>query len=378
MGIGRKDFTGMERGNQMKIVIWGLGNMMNFYMARKGLYKDKIIVAFVDNNPLLWGKRFHDVPIVAPAELHNLEYEYIIICVFDDINIKKQLIIELGVDEHKIKSIREIDEYYTKKVIDKYKESNDLEIRDTVSYYTQNGLSLFARYSPDRTDYEVFRDGENHPYIVFDKKRIYYPDKYSFFIMRNGKEYVTDIMYEQKENSPHLYVKDENIISKGSVVVDAGTCEGNFAIRFIDKVSKMYLIESDPIWIECLKRTFLPYKDKVVICNKQLARYDSSSTITLDSLLMNQKIDFLKMDIEGAEIDALLGAQDTLLKSNANCAICSYHKMNDEKNIKFILNNLGYQTQTSDGYIFFGTMKIYMILWIYEKVLYMQEKLIKF
>lgn len=51
------------------------------------------------------------------------------------------------------------------------------------------------------------------------------------------------------------------------------------AIRFGDRVSKMYLIESDPIWAECLERTFYPFKDKVVICNKALARYDSQTTI---------------------------------------------------------------------------------------------------
>jgi len=82
-------------------------------------------------------------------------------------------------------------------------------------------------------------------------------------------------MYEQKDKSPHLYIKDENIITQNSVLVDAGTCEGNFAIRFVDKVSKMYLIEPDPVWQECLQRTFYPFKDKVVICNKSLARYDS-------------------------------------------------------------------------------------------------------
>lgn len=336
----------------MKIVIWGMGYLMQTYIDRKGLYKNDDIVAFVDNNSLLWGKSFLDIPILAPAELRETEFDCVIIC-STDLSIKKQLINDLKVDIHRIKSIVEIEEYYTQKLIDKYKKSKDKEIQGIVANYKRNGVSVFGNYFPELTDYDVYRDEDNHPYVIYEGKRIYYPDTYRFFGRCNGKEYITDIMYEQKENSPHLYVIDENSILPGSVVVDAGACEGNFAIRFVERASKMYLIESDPLWIECLERTFRPFKNKVIICDKQLARYDSMSSITLDSLLKNQRIDFLKMDIEGSEIDALLGARNTLLDNNVNCAICCYHKMNDEENIRFILDSLGYQTNTSDGYMFF-------------------------
>lgn len=336
----------------MQIVIWGMKYLMQSFIDRKGLYKNDKIVAFVDNNSLLWGKSYQGIPILSPIELKQIVFDYVIICA-DDISIRKQLIEELDINIYKIKSIKEIEKYYTQKLIEKYADSKDEEIQKLILHYEKNGLSVFGDYSPELVDYEVYRDEENHPYVVYEQKRIYYPDAYRFIWRCNGKEYISDIMYEQKDKSPHLYIKDENIITQNSVLVDAGTCEGNFAIRFVDKVSKMYLIEPDPVWQECLQRTFYPFKDKVVICNKSLARYDSSSTITLDSLLNNQKIDFLKMDIEGGEIDALLGAQNTLINNNVNCSICSYHKMNDEKNIKLILNSLGYQTSVSDGYMFF-------------------------
>lgn len=338
----------------MKIVIWGMGNSMQDFLNKKGLYKNDKIIAFVDNNQLLWGKSYGDIPILAPIELIDLEYDSVIICIVEDADVKQQLIQELKIDKKKIKTITEINKYYTQKVIDNYKNNNDVEIQNIVKYYEKNGLSIFPNYSPKSLhEYEVFRDEEKHPYVLFEGKRIYYPDRFPFGRKQNGKEYLPDIMYEQKEGSPHLYLENENIIFPGSVVVDAGTGEGNFAIRFIDRVSKMYLIESDPIWAKCLERTFYPFKDKVIICNKELSRYDSETTITLDSLLGNQKIDFLKMDIEGEEINALLGAKNTLQKCNTYCAICSYHRMNDEENIRFILENLGYLTQVSDGYMLF-------------------------
>lgn len=337
----------------MRIVIWGMGNCMNSFMSKPGLYKKDTIAAFVDNNEKLWGKSFHNVPILAPEELRKVKYDYIIICALDDINIKKQMIEELNIDIKNVKTIREIEKYYTQKIISKYEDDKSEEIQNSISHIKKNGLSVWINYSPDAEDYVIYRDEEKHPYVMFEGKRIYYPDTYHFS-KRNGVEYIQDIMYAQKENSPHLYLKSESIIQTGDTIIDAGTCEGNFAIRFIDKVKKAYLIESNPVWIECLERTFRPYKNKTVICNKFLTRYDSDSNITIDSLVNYEKIDFLKMDIEGAEIDALLGAKKTLLKNNVKCSICSYHKMNDEENIKFIMGALGYQTDVSHGYMFFS------------------------
>ncbi len=337
----------------MKTVIWGMGGMMESYMMRKGLHHGNELVAFVDNNTSLWGKNFLHVPVLSPEELKGTEFDQVIICVADETDIKRQLLDELMVDEAKITSIREIDEYYMQKLIEKYKDSEDQEIQRVLLYYKENGVSVFGAYAPDTKDYEVFRDEEKHPYVIYEGKRLYYPDHWRFK-RRDGKEWLSDIMYEQKAGSPHLYIRDESVIPSGSVVVDAGTCEGNFAIRFVDKVSRLYLIEADSVWAECLERTFRPFRDKTIICNKALAGYDSKNTITLDSLLKGQKLDFLKMDIEGAEVDALSGARDTLLNNKVHCAICSYHRMNDEKDIRSILEGLGYRTEVSEGYMFFA------------------------
>jgi predicted RNA methylase len=180
---------------------------------------------------------------------------------------------------------------------------------------------------------------------------MYYPQSFSF-VNCDGKQYVYNVLREQGEKSPHLYVRNNDEIKEDSVIVDAGVCEGNFALRYVDKAKKIYLIESDPQWIKALKMTFSDYQDKVVICNKFLTRYESESTTTLDELVQ-EDIDFLKMDIEGAEIDAILGGKNILRKSNARCAICSYHKKNDEENIRYLLETYGYQTSTSEGYMFF-------------------------
>nr|WP_305182380.1 FkbM family methyltransferase [uncultured Schaedlerella sp.] len=337
----------------MRIIIWGVGNIMQSHLVKKGLYKYDKITAFVDNNPILWRKSFNGIPIISPYELSSVVFDYVVICASDIKNIKKQIIEDLKIDIKKVKTFKEIEEYYTQKIINKYKNSKDDQINKFLSALKKDGLSVFGNYTPELTDYVVYRDEEGHPYIIFENKRIYFPDTYQYFKQQDDKEYILDIMHEQKKESPHLYLESEEDIPQGAVIVDAGTCEGNFAIRFVDKVSKIFLIESDPAWVECLKRTFKPFGEKIVICDKQLARYDSSTTITLDTLLYGEKVDFIKMDIEGDEIDALLGAKNILLNNSVKCSICSYHKMNDEENIRFILENLGYTTKVSNGYMFF-------------------------
>jgi FkbM family methyltransferase len=52
-------------------------------------------------------------------------------------------------------------------------------------------------------------------------------------------------------------------------------------------------------------------------------------TITLDELLANRPVNFIKMDIEGAELEALSGARETLEHKKPLLAISAYHKPSD-------------------------------------------------
>jgi hypothetical protein len=51
--------------------------------------------------------------------------------------------------------------------------------------------------------------------------------------------------------------------------------------------------------------------------------------VKLDDLLSQQKIDLIKMDIEGAEIDTLLGLAETIKSNKPFLAISTYHKPAD-------------------------------------------------
>jgi len=61
------------------------------------------------------------------------------------------------------------------------------------------------------------------------------------------------------------------------------------------------------------------------------------------------KIDFIKMDIEGAELEVVEGCREMLKNNDINLAIASYHIRNNEKTYKElekILNEIGYRSKT--------------------------------
>ena len=340
----------------VKAIVWGTGLLANNFM-RLRIYNNNVyeVLYFVDNDCSKQGKSFYGKKVISPKEIKNIDYEVIIVCVRKGDEIVNQLTHDMGIGINNIITFNDIENRIVASIIEKYKDTKDIEIQKILKYYRNNGFNIYGDYfvpKEKRIIYRVNYDNDDWPFVWFEGKKMYFPKDYVFMIDEIGK-YTDNILGEQGKNSPHLYIR-ENVedIKEGSVIVDAGVCEGNFALRYVDRAKKIYLIESDNRWIEPLKRTFYDYKDKIILINKFLDGYDSSDTVTLDNIIKD-KIDFLKMDIEGAEVKALLGAKEILIRSKARCSICSYHRQNDEKYIRHILKSYGYSTDVSNGYMFF-------------------------
>ncbi len=76
------------------------------------------------------------------------------------------------------------------------------------------------------------------------------------------------------------------------------------------------------------------------------------NVITIDSLskeLKLDKLDFVKMDVEGAELFVLRGSKQTLKKLKPNFAIGTYHIINGrttDKDVELFFENFDYETET--------------------------------
>ncbi len=69
---------------------------------------------------------------------------------------------------------------------------------------------------------------------------------------------------------------------------------------------------------------------------------ERSSTISVISLdqYVTEKITFIKMDIEGAEMEALKGAENILKRDKPKLAICLYHKREDMWEIPYLIKSI--------------------------------------
>jgi FkbM family methyltransferase len=61
---------------------------------------------------------------------------------------------------------------------------------------------------------------------------------------------------------------------------------------------------------------------------------------SIDNLIYPQKVNIIKMDVEGSEIEALLGASKTIQKHSPKLIISAYHKSDDLYLIPLIIKKL--------------------------------------
>jgi hypothetical protein len=64
------------------------------------------------------------------------------------------------------------------------------------------------------------------------------------------------------------------------------------------------------------------------------------ATISIDEEFSNEEISYIKMDVEGAEIEALRGAEETLNRCKPKLAISAYHKREDIYELPLIIHQI--------------------------------------
>lgn len=247
------------------------------------------------------------------------------------------------------------------KVLEHYRsidpQTIDPVILEGLKYLENHKYSAFPfawTHKYDNLMPEVFRDKQNNRmYILFEGKRMYFPATFT-------KWHVTwaarNIFKEQDKRSPHLYLTPSFQIDEDTIVVDAGVAEGNFALMAVEKAKRLFLIECTPEWMDALRLTFEPWKDKVVFVEKFLSDSAEETTTSIDDLIVPETGEkyFIKMDIEGFEQKALNGMKNLFASGcSLKMNICTYHHPDDLSEIQAILNNNSFKYQVSDGYVLF-------------------------
>ena len=162
---------------------------------------------------------------------------------------------------------------------------------------------------------------------------------------------------------------------KGDYVIDGGGCWGDTALYFshmVGQQGRVFSFEFIPSNLEIMQNNFNinpALKDRITVLDHALwnesdlpiyyidngpgskvslspqvnDEWEQTSTLTIDDLVQRKnlpRVDFIKMDIEGAEVLALQGAINTLKSFRPKLAISLYHQLSDFLDIPEFLASL--------------------------------------
>ena len=148
---------------------------------------------------------------------------------------------------------------------------------------------------------------------------------------------------------------------KGDIVIDGGAYDGMTAKDFCDIGCHVYSFEMDELNYQ--KGIALSQANNFILENRGLGRgkielkyktggpgscisqegVNTAKIIDIDTYANEKelpRIDFIKMDIEGSEMDALQGAAQSIRKYKPKMAICTYHKLHDMWKIPLYIKQL--------------------------------------
>ena len=148
----------------------------------------------------------------------------------------------------------------------------------------------------------------------------------------------------------HFYEVPETTVRDGDVVLDCGAAEGAFALRVHSRAGEVIAFEPSPSWRESLRRTFAGSNVTVVEAGvgaaEGVAAFDGAGlqgrlgpsvsdaehrvpVTTVDAWAMGRRVDYIKADVEGFEMEMLRGAAATISRFKPRLALTVYHPGND-------------------------------------------------
>lgn len=313
----------LERYRQNKsiiVVIFGCGDQG---MGVAALLRENGISVhyFCDNNKSLYGKFVKGIEVIAPAALTTLAGEYIVINNDSYRDAKKIQLLELGIAAENIYTFDALNPLF----------------KGMTRKYVEEHLAEFEK------SYNLLDD-------VLSKKSFL---NYLKGVYTGNLEYYAEIAC-----GDDYFPQDIAPKRRDHVFLDVGAYNGNTIEAFIDfagDYEKIYAFEPFADSAQMVKDKAFSNTEVYVAaasdytgkkdfyCNnygnltmvttilEEGAKHEKSTlnTVAIDDVLNGRKATFIKMDIEGSELDALHGAEKTIKKYKPFLAICVYHKKED-------------------------------------------------
>jgi FkbM family methyltransferase len=243
-------------------------------------------------------------------------------------------------------------------------------------------VSLYQWCSPSRTKFFLIPRGKNCWEIKGKNFEWFIPSPRVAYLYAHGLETRLGEV-ERKYSHPPVEVE------RGDIVCDVGAYVGDFSVAVARKADRVFAFEPDPFSANCLRKNTAGI-EKIHIVQKALWERNTELKFNLrsdfaDSSILNvdigqpieiiriqalrldgwafetklEKIDFLKIDAEGAEPEVLKGAETFLNKIDKIAVDCSperYGKPTFSQVCRF-LERKGFKTSISEKYVVYAWKK---------------------
>ena len=322
--------------NADNVCVFGLGKYFEDAFIRQDIQRRFKVNYLCDNNPeklTLFEKehRFENMRYILPAELADVENVVVIIMLGDPRSAISQLSKIIGAE----RCIT-----YNDLILDDIMDAN----QDTKYYMDQEDKML-----------KVFD-------MLEDQKSM---EVYVNTICLRIAPHLAKISYEGLCQKPQYFSEDVYELQMDECVVDCGAFVGDTLQEFVkctdNQFEHYYAFELDKenfVKLEenvektvAEKVTCYPYgvwsEDKDISYGKMSSEdsysifnqseVETARVVSLDKCLKDRKVTLIKMDIEGAEMDALKGAKNIICTQNPKMAICVYHRLEDMWNVPLYL-----------------------------------------
>ena len=250
-----------------------------------------------------------------------------------------------------------------KKIISTIFPKGNLKEQIKLAYYSWN--------KPKHTTYELVKGKEKVAFKTTFKEVSLITNEALYFIVPDFMYYqhfykvkTNDVVLDAGANCGHLSLFFSKLVGKDGVVYAFEPDSLNS--RRINKNIELNIDLADNIKIEDLllwnENKLVDFYEAGTVGSSAVWIPDSDKCVQKEAIKIDdwviknkiQKLDFIKMDIEGAEIEALEGCVQTIENLKPNFAIASYHIVNGEATyIKveefFKKRNYPYQTMRFRG-----------------------------
>ena len=224
-----------------------------------------------------------------------------------------------------------------------------------------NDFKYWGTLDIEKNDYnEIYEKAKSFyehidDYIwLYNNLKDYTSKKILFAILNNWYQYDFSTLKEcMNYNYKHYF--DLDVIPKcdNQIFVDVGAYIGDTTLDYIktyNNYKKIYCYEITNYTMAILKNNLseyknIVYKNKAVSCENSIMYLKNSlvnssanqvdnngeieiETVSLDNDIL-EKIDMIKMDIEGSEYNALIGAKNHIINDNPILLISVYHNNED-------------------------------------------------